>query len=276
MPFLSKTHLSVKGLHIVILKGSSCLQGTESSLGDFQPDMINEKSDLSETNKSKPTSKTFENKTKLHDSDIERTTSQVATHGITDLLQTGNQAIQCQRQTLKENMEMYSPLGEVDETCFLSSGSSRQIYENTVDVGNNTKRDSCFSQGKEGLFKQDEILNPVSHKKGEAASVTEEYHTDQGHRGSQKTFNSNGENKCQSIQNNNTSKENMAAEQRPLDNPACANPHGNGVVLRRKDAILNYASKTMKTGVKLRTGPRARRDPRLRYSASDIETLKKR
>ena len=259
------------------LEGSSCLQGTESSLGDFQPDMINEKSGFSETRRSKPTSKTFENKTKLHGSDIERTSSQVITHGITDLLHTGNQDIQCQRQTLQDNMEMYSPLGEVDETCFLSSGNSRHIHGDTMENGCNRKKEFCIKEGKEGLFKQDEIIRPVSHKEGGVSSIPEEYHINQGHTGTQNTFNNSlGDSKCQSVQNNNTSKESMSAEQRPLDNPACTNPHGNGVVLRRKDPFLNYTSKTMKTGVKLRSGNRVRRDARLRYSASDIETLKKR
>ncbi len=65
------------------------------------------------------------------------------------------------------------------------------------------------------------------------------------------------------------------ALRRKTESPA-ESEDGGVVLRRRKDGFLNYASKTMRSGVKLRTGPRARRDPRLRYSASDIETLKQR
>ncbi len=50
----------------------------------------------------------------------------------------------------------------------------------------------------------------------------------------------------------------------------------NGEGVKKRDCFLNYSSKSLRTGVKLRSGGRARRDARLRYSASDIETLKKR
>ena len=254
--------LKCEGTRHSNLEGSSCVQGNESSLGDIYIDMKNEKSDLLGTSGSEP----FENKTKL---ESQCTSSQVITHSSGGSVCTGNQDFQCQRQVLKENMEIHSPLRETDEYDIVASDKSEMLYTGTMGVQDIRQGDFC-SDGDTKTQNEAIIRNDI-------ACATGEFNRNQGHKGIHAALHNPGDNKCQSIQNNNASKENMSCEHRPLDNAAsCANPHGNDVVLRRKDAFLNYHSKTMKAGVKLRSGAKGRRDPKLRYSASDIETLKKR
>ena len=250
------------------LEGSSCVQGNESSLGDIHTDMKNEKTDLFWASGSEASSKPFENKTKLRVSGIQCTSNQVISHNSGGTVYTGNQDFQCQRQVPKENMEIYSPLRETDECNITCSDKSAMLYTETMGVPNIRQGNFC-SDGDTKTRNEAQIRTDI-------ACATGEYNRNQGHKGIHETLRNPGDNKCQSVQNNNDSKEDMFSEQRPLENPASSiNPHGNDVVLRRKNAYLNYHSKTIKAGVKLRGGAK-RRDPKLRYSASDIETLKKR
>ena len=254
--------LKCEGTRHSNLEGRSCVQGNESSLGDIHIDMMNEKSDFLGIIESEP----FENKTKL---EVQSTPSQVITRNSGGSVYTGNQDFQCQRQVPKGNMEICSPLRETDEYDIVASDKSQMLYTGTMGVPDIRQGNFC-SDGDTKTRNEAIIRNDI-------ACATGEFNRHQGHKGIHETLHNPGDNKCQSVQNNNASKENMSCEHRPLDYAvSCASLHGNGVVLRRKDPFLNYHSKTMKAGVKLRSGAKGRRDPKLRYSASDIETLKKR
>ncbi len=281
-------------LQAAVAWGSGSLPDPNCTEGNFQDGFTkNDRIDLSETTKAAENSEgtnCFHSKLKPGDNGIgnQGIIGIVFSASLGAELSTGmKEDLQCEKckATPEEECQVKNPI-EMRKVSSedMSTRSFSRHGDNCSLIGNENccdKEDSSFNRGSRHAEENGNMRNANQTDAGcnkDIAVPDEAIQKDQSQQPAARE--KCGENLLESPNPSLSGRAQHELQQNPpVIQPAQV---AQGVVLRRRKeedpGYLNYSSKTIhrSTGVKLRSGARARRDPRLRYSASDIETLKKR